>query len=231
MSCLARLIRLVMVPSGTRNARAISAVVRPPTARSVRAICDAGDSDGWQHRNSRISESSRSGSAPSVAQDRSAAGASHSSGSDPGGDRVLALPTRLLAAQQVGQPAGGDGDQPARAGCRRAVLRPLGRGGEQRLLHSVLRGIEMPVPADQRAEDLRRKLAQQVLDVAIGPHDRVRRGPREWAGRRRTESSSPLDRAGTSPAGRRFPLPGRSSRTRRWCNRRAPPESRRRDRR
>jgi hypothetical protein len=31
--CFARLIRCAIVASGTRNARAISAVVRPPTAR------------------------------------------------------------------------------------------------------------------------------------------------------------------------------------------------------
>ena len=58
MFCLARLIRRIIVASGTRNARAISTVVRPPTARSVRAICEAGDSTGWQHRNSRMSVSS-----------------------------------------------------------------------------------------------------------------------------------------------------------------------------
>ena len=40
--CLARLIRCAMVASGTRNARAISAVVSPPTARSVSAIADPG---------------------------------------------------------------------------------------------------------------------------------------------------------------------------------------------
>ena len=74
MRCLARLMRRVMVASGTRNARAISAVVRPPTARRVRAICEAGDSTGWQHRNSRTSVSSASGGG------RSAAGASHCSG-------------------------------------------------------------------------------------------------------------------------------------------------------
>ena len=34
----ARLIRCAIVASGTRNALAISAVVRPPTARSVSAI-------------------------------------------------------------------------------------------------------------------------------------------------------------------------------------------------
>jgi hypothetical protein len=43
---LALLIRRVMVASGTRNARAISFVVKPATARKVRAIWDAGDSAG-----------------------------------------------------------------------------------------------------------------------------------------------------------------------------------------
>ena len=44
--CFARLIRCAMVASGTRNARAISTVLSPPTARRVRATCDAGVSDG-----------------------------------------------------------------------------------------------------------------------------------------------------------------------------------------
>jgi len=52
------LIRCAIVASGMRNALAISAVVRPPTARRVRAICDGGDSASWQHRNSSPSESS-----------------------------------------------------------------------------------------------------------------------------------------------------------------------------
>ena len=42
MLCFARLIRCAIVASGTRNALAISAVVRPPTARSVSAIADDG---------------------------------------------------------------------------------------------------------------------------------------------------------------------------------------------
>ena len=37
--------------------------------------------------------------------------------------------------------------------------------GEQRLLHGVLGGVEVAVPADERAEDLRRQRAQQVLDA------------------------------------------------------------------
>ncbi len=40
MLCLARLIRWAIVGSGTRNAWAISAVVKPPTARNVSAIAD-----------------------------------------------------------------------------------------------------------------------------------------------------------------------------------------------
>ena len=46
MRCLARLIRWAIVASGTRNARAISAVVSPATARNVSASCDGADSDG-----------------------------------------------------------------------------------------------------------------------------------------------------------------------------------------
>jgi hypothetical protein len=46
MRCLARLILAAIVASGTRNARAISAVVRPPAARSVRAVWEAAVSVG-----------------------------------------------------------------------------------------------------------------------------------------------------------------------------------------
>src|SRR5260221_1941660 len=45
---LARAIRLPIAGSATRNAWAISAVVRPPSVRSVRATCADGSSAGWQ---------------------------------------------------------------------------------------------------------------------------------------------------------------------------------------
>ena len=57
MLCLARLMRCAIVASGTRNALAISAVVSPPTARSVNASCEGVESEGWQHRNSSVSVS------------------------------------------------------------------------------------------------------------------------------------------------------------------------------
>ena len=51
MLCFARLIRWAIVASGTRNAPVISAVLRPPTARSVSAIAEAGVSVGCAHMN------------------------------------------------------------------------------------------------------------------------------------------------------------------------------------
>ena len=99
--CLARLIRCPTVASGTSSARAISPVVRPPTARNVNATCDTAVSDGWQ--------------------------------------------------QSI---------------IRYALGRPLLGGGEQRLVNGVLTGVEPAVPAHQRAEDLRRRLPQQILEAA-----------------------------------------------------------------
>src|SRR5258708_4379511 len=46
MRCFARLMRWATVASGSRNARAISAALSPPTARKVSATCDTVVSDG-----------------------------------------------------------------------------------------------------------------------------------------------------------------------------------------
>ena len=229
MRCLARLIRRVMVASGTRNARAISAVVSPPTARRVSAICEAGDSDGWQHRNSRMSVSSdvrRPAGRP--------AGASHCSGrihratASSRRRRACSLRSRSVSRRD------GDRDQPAARVVRDAVARPLRGGREQRLLHRVLGGVEVPVAAHQRAEDLRRQLAQQVLDAVAGTRGQTLQvGPAPSSDRPdvdvRRRGRRP-DRA-VRPAGRRSRWPGRSCRTRRSSSRRGPPGSRRTGRR
>ena len=55
---LVRTSRWAIVVSGTRNARATWAVVRPSTARSVSASRDSADSAGWQQANSIGSRSS-----------------------------------------------------------------------------------------------------------------------------------------------------------------------------
>jgi hypothetical protein len=58
MLCLARLIRWAMVASGTRNARAISAVVKPPTARRVSAMAEPVVRAGCAHMNISVTVSS-----------------------------------------------------------------------------------------------------------------------------------------------------------------------------
>jgi hypothetical protein len=40
----------------------------------------------------------------------------------------------------------------------------VGGRREQRFLDGVLRSVEVAIPANERAKDLRRQLAQQVLD-------------------------------------------------------------------
>ncbi len=85
-----------------------------------------------------------------------------------GGKRLAAAPGRVRTPH-FGQPPGRDRGQPAARIRGHTVDRPpLGRR-QQRLLHSILRideGVaEFAVPAHQRAEDLRRQLAQQALHI------------------------------------------------------------------
>ena len=155
---MARLIRCAIVASGTRNALAISAVVRPPTARSVSAIADDGVSAGWQHMNSRTSVSSSCEVVDLIGRGRDLLVRRRLHHHD-----VLAPAAGQLRAQVVGHAPGGDLDQPAARVVGDAVARPLLRRREQRLLHRVLGGGEVAEAADHRAEHLRRELAQQVL--------------------------------------------------------------------
>jgi hypothetical protein len=57
----ARTSRCAIVASGTRKARAISGVVRPPSVRSVSATCASVESAGWQHVKTSSSRSSGNG--------------------------------------------------------------------------------------------------------------------------------------------------------------------------
>ena len=83
-----------------------------------------------------------------------------------GGDR-LPVPAGLLAPPLVDQPSLGGLDQPAARAGRDAVPRPVHGRREQRLLDGILGGVEVAVPAGEHAEDLRRELAQQGLDVGL----------------------------------------------------------------
>ncbi len=79
------------------------------------------------------------------------------------------LPTTAgaLAAPLIDQAPGSDGHQPRSRVVRRTCLRPLERGREQGLLHRVLAGVELPVAPHEDGEDLRRQLAQEVLDLGV----------------------------------------------------------------
>lgn len=83
---------------------------------------------------------------------------------------VLAAAPGLVAAQLVGDPPRGDGDQPGARVVRHTLRGPLHRGGEQGLLHRVLTRVEGSVAAHERAEDLRRGLTQQALDALLAAH-------------------------------------------------------------
>src|SRR5437879_5680486 len=65
---LARTIRCAMVDAGTRKARAISSVERPPSVRRVRATCASVASAGWQHVKISRSLSSGTGASSSSAK-------------------------------------------------------------------------------------------------------------------------------------------------------------------
>ena len=77
---------------------------------------------------------------------------------------------RTRCAKLIGQSARRDRDQPTPRVLRQRLPRPPERGREQRLLHRVLACVEVPVTTDERAQDLRGELTQQVLDVGVRAH-------------------------------------------------------------
>ena len=89
-------------------------------------------------------------------------------------DLVLPPAPGLLAARGVHQPPGRHGDQPAPRVVRGPIPGPLQRGGQQGLLGRVLAEVEVPEPAQQRPEDLRRQFAQQVPGVTVRGHSGLR---------------------------------------------------------
>ena len=75
----------------------------------------------------------------------------------------LSAPLREFATQGIGHAATGNLDQPPTRIVGHAIVGPLDGGREQSLLYRVLGGGEVPEPPQHRTENLRRKLAQQVL--------------------------------------------------------------------
>ena len=134
MLCLARLIRCAIVASGTRNAFAISAVVKPPTARRVSAIADGRVNAGWQHMKRRMSVSSSSTPiSASFWMDDGVCGELTFR------DDIFAATSRQLAAQMIGHAPDSDLKEPTARIVWNPSHRPLLRRRDQRFLNRVVR--------------------------------------------------------------------------------------------
>ena len=216
MRCFARLIRWAIVASGTRKRAAISAVVSPPTARSVSA-----DLRGRRQRRVAAQEQQRQGVVAVVRDlpDGSSAGGRarvavrdgrHAGPPDGGGRRrCAARRSSRRDATVISHARGLSGD---------ALRRPLPGGRQQRLLHGVLAGVEVAVPPDERAEDLRRQRGAAAPPARLVLGRPLLRRPIEAsspprAGAGRTSTSADAGRTGR---GRRSRGPARGSRSRRW---------------
>ena len=114
----ARVTRAAIVGSETRNAWAISAVVRPQTSRSVSATCASRASAGWQQVKTSRSRSSGITSAP-----RSSAWLVVRSGVRLDQQRQLG-PQGPVPAVRVERLAPGGGGEPGARVVRHAVARP-----------------------------------------------------------------------------------------------------------
>lgn len=83
------------------------------------------------------------------------------------GEGFLPSPPGALASPLIDEPSGRDGHEPRARVVRHALVGPLRRCDQEGFLHSVLARVELSVTPHKRAKDLRRKLAQQVLDRGL----------------------------------------------------------------
>ena len=141
--------RWAIVGSGTRNARAISSVVSPPSRRSVSATRASVDSTGWQAVNISRSRSSptSSSSAASRSRPRTSPAALSSSWPSSSCFRVQRLPS----AQLIDGAVLGGGHQPRAGIVRDAGCRPLLERGDERILGQLLGQADVAHDARQAA--------------------------------------------------------------------------------
>ena len=168
----ARVIRCAIVVSGTRNACAISATVRPPSSRRVSATRASGASAGWQQV--KISRSRSSSTMPvgswGVSSLIMSAAWCLASRWDSRRSRSIAR----LPAVVVSQPPGLGGTPSTRP--------PLDRG-EQRLAGRLLGDVDVAEAADQRGDDPAVLLAVDPLDRGLESVESIRRQARARPGR------------------------------------------------
>ena len=188
---MARVILACTVAAGTRNARAISSLVRPPTTRRVSATLASRDSTGWQEMNisastsSSILSGSHSRSAPSLSgrRARSRGGAALAQVAGEGG---VPLVEGGAAAERVDRAAAADGKQPPGRVAGHAVARPGHQGLRERLLCEVLGQREIAGVPGERTDDPRGLDPPHGGDrlpaggSAIPAHSRKKRHAHSW---------------------------------------------------
>ena len=158
----ARESRRFIVSSGTRNARAISSVRSPPSARKVSATCASRPSEGWQQV--KISSSRSSGNV--VLLHLVLHGLGHL-------EQARLLGERAVAAQAVDRAVASRDRQPRARIRRRAVARPALGGDRERLLRGFLGEIEVAEEADQVGEDAAPLVAEDLLEQRLPLHQRT----------------------------------------------------------
>ncbi len=92
-------------------------------------------------------------------------------------DDGFAAPPGELDAQVIGHAPGGDLDQPSARVVGHTLLWPLHGRREQGFLDRVFGPSEVPESSDDRAEHLRRELAQQMLGIGVQRRHRSSGGP------------------------------------------------------
>ena len=175
---LARTMRCAMVGSGTRNARAISSVVRPPSRRSVSATRASVESTGWhavKMSRSRSSPTSSSSAASSFASAVSCSASRSRPSSSCLRSTSLCRRSRSIARCLA------VGHQPRAGIVGHARLRPLLERGDQRVLRQLLGEADVAHHAREPGDQLGRLDAPDRVDRAvyvggrcIGSHDRYR---------------------------------------------------------
>ena len=194
--CFARTSRCAIVGSGTRKARAISAVVRPPSVRSVSATCASVASAGWQH----VKMSSSRSSGKVVSSTVVLRCLAHL-------EQAGLRRQRAIAANAIDGPVAGCRHEPGARVGGDSVPGPALRRDRERLLRGFLGEVEIAEEADQGSEDVAPLVAEDPIEVRH----------HSWIGR--TSTAPPMRAAGHPSPPARAPRRGRRPRSggsRRW---------------
>src|SRR5215207_4357366 len=161
---LARTRRLAIVGSGTRKARAISAVVSPARVRKVRATRALSGNAGWQQVKIRRSRSSRTPLSPVASSPGSSGSANIATSCS------LALPVALRRSLSMARLR--RGGQPSTGASGDAVTRPGLKRPREGVLSALLGQVPVAGRPDQGRHDAPPLLAERFGDrrLDVRPH-------------------------------------------------------------